>query len=77
MYLFTFDQNVKLKISHPRFLTVAKRETLDMEFPACVEKRSSVQSDMQGDPNKVSHNGFLFPEVSLVHSISSKNAFSY
>lgn len=59
-------KNVKLKISHPRFLTVAKRETLDMEFPACLEKRSSDRSDMQGDSNKVSHNGFLFPEGTLI-----------
>lgn len=53
-----------MKISHPRFLNVGKRESLNAKFPACLEKKTSQDSDIHSDSD-VSHTVFLFPEVSI------------
>lgn len=58
-------QNLKMKISHPRFLTVGNQE-LTMKFPDYLEKKMDVeQSSAHVSPNIASQNVFLFPEVSL------------
>ncbi|XP_050384005.1 uncharacterized protein LOC126800653 isoform X2 [Argentina anserina] len=58
-------KNLKMKISHPRFLNVGKQESLNSEFPACLEKKTSPHSDTRLDPN-VSHSLFLFPEDTTI-----------
>ncbi|KAL6133731.1 hypothetical protein ACLB2K_065965 [Fragaria x ananassa] len=58
-------KNLKMKISHPRFLNVGKRGSLNTEFPACLEKKSSQHSDIHSDPH-VSHSVFLFPEDTII-----------
>ncbi|XP_068308297.1 uncharacterized protein [Pyrus communis] len=59
-------KNLKMKISHPRFLNLGKRESLNLEFPACLEKKSSDQSAEHANLNDVSHALFLFPEDTII-----------
>lgn len=60
-----FLQNLKMKISHPRFLNAGKRESLDMDFPACLEKNTDYEwSCIQANSNDMSQSVFIFPEVS-------------
>lgn len=60
-----FWQNMKMKISHPRFLNVGNQEVLNMEFPACLEKKvNPAKGDAQGKSN-ASDTLFIFPEVSV------------
>lgn len=55
-------KNLKMKISHPRFLTVGNQE-LTMKFPDYLEKKMDVeQSSAHVSPNIASQNVFLFPE---------------
>ncbi|XP_050228133.1 uncharacterized protein LOC126677515 [Mercurialis annua] len=56
-------KNLKMKISHPRFLNIGDREDLNREIPDCLEKKSdSEQISALSDPKKASHGTFLFPE---------------
>ncbi|XAR64788.1 hypothetical protein NMG60_11008624 [Bertholletia excelsa] len=56
-------KNVKVKISHPRFLSIGNKEVMDMEFPACLEKKtSSAGTYPQSKSNYTSDSVFLFPE---------------
>lgn len=57
-----------MKINHPRFLNIGKRESLNIEFPACLEKTNSDHSGVPANPTDVSHSMFLFPEVSTILS---------
>lgn len=57
-----------MKISHPRFLNIGKRESLNTEFPACLEKTNSDHSGVPANHTDVSHSMFLFPEVSTILS---------
>jgi hypothetical protein len=50
-----------MKTSHPRFLNIGKQEDLDLEFPACLEKKTNVSPP--ANPKIASHGVFLFPEV--------------
>ncbi|ESW34971.1 hypothetical protein PHAVU_001G196200 [Phaseolus vulgaris] len=60
-------KNLKMKISHPRFLIIGKQETVMSEFPACLRKKTdSVQSDLHANPNITSNTVFLFPEGTSV-----------
>ncbi|KAM1735617.1 hypothetical protein ACFX15_013498 [Malus domestica] len=59
-------KNLKMNISHPRFLNLGKRESLNTEFPACLEKKSSDQSAEHANLNDVSHGLFLFPEDTII-----------
>ncbi|XP_068342385.1 uncharacterized protein [Pyrus communis] len=52
-------KNLKIKISHPRFLNLGKRESLNTEFPACLEKTNSDQSAEHANPNDISQALFL------------------
>lgn len=53
-------KNLKMKTSHPRFLNIGKQEDLDLEFPACLEKKTNVSPP--ANPKIASHGVFLFPE---------------
>ncbi|XP_012074301.1 trafficking protein particle complex subunit 8 isoform X2 [Jatropha curcas] len=56
-------KNLKMKISHPRFLNIGNHEDLNLELPDCLEKKTSIeQNGVPADSKKVSHGVFLFPE---------------
>ncbi|BFG38453.1 hypothetical protein CerSpe_247270 [Prunus speciosa] len=59
-------KNLKMKISHPRFLNIGKRESLNAEFPACLEKTNSDHSGVPANPTDASHSMFLFPEDTII-----------
>lgn len=70
-YLLHHWQNLKMKISHPRFLLPGRMKDMDMEFPACLQKQISpecgdVQSSIVEKANSLL---FSFPEVSKEHSM--------
>ncbi|PSS15857.1 Trafficking protein particle complex subunit like [Actinidia chinensis var. chinensis] len=58
-------KNMKMKISHPRFLIIGNQEVMDREFPACLEKKTN--SDAQAKTNYASDTVFQFPEDALIH----------
>nr|XP_043638144.1 trafficking protein particle complex subunit 8 [Erigeron canadensis] len=61
-------KNLKMKISHPRFLNIGNPEVLDVKFPACLEKdKSSVHKDADLDTTKQSESVFHFPEDTAIH----------
>ena len=63
-------QNLKMKISHPRFLTLGSPKALDSEFPACLRKENSEKhGDAAGCSEKRSF--FKFPEVCELFSGSA------
>ncbi|GLT94814.1 hypothetical protein SLE2022_125350 [Rubroshorea leprosula] len=56
-------QNLKVKISHPRFLDVGNQDELNIEFPACLEKKINVEKvGVHAKTNNMSQDVFLFPE---------------
>lgn len=58
-------QNLKMKISHPRFLNIGSHGNLKTEFPSCLEKKmASEQSGVHANSNNLSQTEFLFPKVS-------------
>ncbi|RDX88744.1 Trafficking protein particle complex subunit 8, partial [Mucuna pruriens] len=60
-------KNLKMKISHPRFLIIGKQENMKSEFPECLRKKTdSEQSDVHANPNIMSDTVFLFPEGTSV-----------
>ncbi|KAL6988129.1 hypothetical protein U1Q18_013876 [Sarracenia purpurea var. burkii] len=61
-------KNLKMKISHPRFLIIGSQEVMDLEFPACLQKKKiSTRSDAQPKTNYTSDAVFLFPEDTVIH----------
>lgn len=55
-------KNLKMKISHPRFLIIGNQENVKLEFPGCLTKKiDSVQSDAHASPNVMSETVFSFP----------------
>lgn len=64
-----FWQNMKMKISHPRYLIIGNQEVMDMEFPACLERKTkSAWSDEHAKTNYThDERVFIFPEVSAEH----------
>ncbi|XP_059646575.1 uncharacterized protein LOC132293217 [Cornus florida] len=64
----TSVKNIKLKISHPRYLNIGKKEVMNMEFPACLEKRAnSAESEAQASTCKTLDSVYLFPEDTSIH----------
>ncbi|XWS66568.1 hypothetical protein CRYUN_Cryun05aG0210700 [Craigia yunnanensis] len=56
-------KNLKMKISNPRFLNAGNQKELNVEFPACLEKKMNVeQSGGHANVNKMLQNVFHFPE---------------
>lgn len=59
-------QNIKMKISHPRYLIPGNMEDLEMDFPECLEKQKS--SGSKETPANVmlkfKNLLFSFPDVS-------------
>lgn len=63
---FGFWQNLKMKISHPRFLNIGNQENIKSKFPACLLKKTdSVSSGANVHSFNTSDTVFLFPEVSI------------
>lgn len=58
-------QKLKMKVSPPRSLQIGHKEDLDIQFPACLERKNSRQSSLTSRTDKVSDAIFLFPEVSV------------
>ncbi|XP_004494255.1 uncharacterized protein [Cicer arietinum] len=55
-------KNLKMKISHPRFLIIGSQENAKLEFPGCLTKNiDSVQSVTHANPNIMSDTVFSFP----------------
>lgn len=73
MWFVNLWQNLKMKISRPRFLSIGNREDLNLEIPDCLEKKMNFErNDVPADSKKVTHGVFLFPEVCVeVHVLLS------
>ncbi|MED6136368.1 hypothetical protein PIB30_055534 [Stylosanthes scabra] len=66
-------KNLKMKISHPRFLTIGNPEHINSDFPACLTKKvDSVSDDAQANPGIMPDTVFMFPEDT---SIQGENPF--
>lgn len=65
-------QNIKMKISHPRFVIPGDSSDLDLEFPRCLRKH--VQSDSntvpEGTKENVKGSLFPFPQVRWFKALS-------
>ncbi|CAJ1882515.1 unnamed protein product [Sphenostylis stenocarpa] len=60
-------KNLKMKISHPRFVIIGKQEYMNSDFPGCLRKKTdSLQSDKDANSNIMSDTVFLFPEGTSV-----------
>lgn len=55
-------KKLKMKVSPPRSLQIGHKEDLDIQFPACLERKNSRQSSLTSRTDKVSDAIFLFPE---------------
>ncbi|CAL1372237.1 unnamed protein product [Linum trigynum] len=56
-------KNLKMKISHPRFLSIGNKEVPHVDFRACLEKQSdNKQGGTRANLKKASQGVFLFPE---------------
>lgn len=63
-------QNLKMKISHPRFLSIGKRDQLNEEFPTCLEKKTNASESGALDSfSQLPQAVFLFPEVRVKVSL--------
>ncbi|KAK9072718.1 hypothetical protein SSX86_009153 [Deinandra increscens subsp. villosa] len=61
-------KNLKMKISHPRFLNIGNPEALDVNFPSCLEKKEScAHKDADLDATKLSETVFHFPKDTIIH----------
>jgi hypothetical protein len=60
-------KNMKMKISHPRFLNVGNRAVMDMEFPSCLERTENSGQSQIEPTNKASDSVFLFPDDTVIH----------
>ncbi|KAI5425327.1 uncharacterized protein LOC127125569 [Lathyrus oleraceus] len=55
-------KNLKMKISHPRFLIIGNQENVKLEFPGCLTKKTdSERSSAHTNPNIMSETIFSFP----------------
>ncbi|KAL0374801.1 UNVERIFIED_CONTAM: hypothetical protein Sradi_3395800 [Sesamum radiatum] len=62
-------QNLKMKISHPRYLIMADQEVMNSEFPTCLRKQeSSSESCTQVDAAQAASSLFVFPETMAISS---------
>ncbi|WMV06938.1 hypothetical protein MTR67_000323 [Solanum verrucosum] len=55
-------KKLKMKVNPPRFLQIGHKEDLEVQFPACLERKSSRQSSLRSKADKVSDGIFPFPE---------------
>ncbi|GLT90145.1 hypothetical protein SLE2022_080910 [Rubroshorea leprosula] len=60
-------QNLKMKISHPRFLVIGNQEELNIKFPTFLEKTINVETNGGlAKSNTISQGVFSFPEDIMV-----------
>ncbi|PIN03140.1 Protein with predicted involvement in meiosis (GSG1) [Handroanthus impetiginosus] len=60
-------KNLKMRISHPRFLNIADKEVMNLEFPNCLRKQTnSSPSGMQVDSAKARNSIFVFPKTTSI-----------
>ncbi|KAG5628655.1 hypothetical protein H5410_000372 [Solanum commersonii] len=55
-------KKLKMKVNPPMFLQIGHKEDLEVQFPACLERKSSRQSSLRSKTDKVSDGIFPFPE---------------
>ncbi|XP_076953793.1 uncharacterized protein LOC143627976 [Bidens hawaiensis] len=61
-------KNLKMKISHPRFLNIGNPEVTDVDFPSCLEKKESrAHKDADLDATRQSETVFHFPNDTIIH----------
>ncbi|KAL5545696.1 hypothetical protein UlMin_005383 [Ulmus minor] len=59
-------KNLKMKFSHPRFLSIGSQESLNVDFPACLEKRMNTEQVRPSNASNMSQPVFAFPEDTIV-----------
>ncbi|CAN4113940.1 unnamed protein product [Withania somnifera] len=59
-------KKLKMVVSPPRFLQIGHKEDLEVQFPACLERKSSRQSSLRSKTDKLSDDIFLFPEDTTI-----------
>lgn len=68
-------KNLKMKVSHPQFLTIGSQEVMKIEFPGCLEKtENATPGYLPLKTNKASDNVFLFSEDTV---ISGESRFTW
>ncbi|XP_048126921.1 trafficking protein particle complex subunit 8 [Rhodamnia argentea] len=66
-------KNLKMKISHPRYLNIGNQRNLNMDYPACLEKKTNSAEKTILEPHTINapRNVFLFPEDTVVQGDTS------
>ncbi|XP_051131915.1 uncharacterized protein LOC127251976 isoform X2 [Andrographis paniculata] len=60
-------KNLKMRISHPRFLNVADEDVMNSEFPSCLRKQENLsETCTQVDVAKAANSIFVFPETRAI-----------
>ncbi|KAL3839351.1 hypothetical protein ACJIZ3_023942 [Penstemon smallii] len=60
-------KNLKMRVSHPRFINIADQEAMDLEFPNCLKKHAnSSESYNHVDCAKAPNSVFVFPETTSI-----------
>ncbi|KAG8376802.1 hypothetical protein BUALT_Bualt09G0101800 [Buddleja alternifolia] len=60
-------KNLKMRVSHPRFLNLADQEVMDSEFPTCLRKQAnSSKSCTEVDVARAANSIFMFPETTTI-----------
>ncbi|KAI3823375.1 hypothetical protein L1987_04810 [Smallanthus sonchifolius] len=60
-------KNLKMKISHPRFLNIGNPEVLDVNFPSCLEKKQPCDKGADFEATKQSETIFRFPKDTIIN----------
>ncbi|KAF7851940.1 hypothetical protein BT93_L1651 [Corymbia citriodora subsp. variegata] len=65
-------KNLKMKISHPRFLNIGNQRNWNMDYPACLEKKTNgVEQTLLEQTSNLLQKVFLFPEETIVQGDTS------
>ncbi|XP_075101206.1 uncharacterized protein LOC107825691 isoform X2 [Nicotiana tabacum] len=59
-------KKLKMKVSPPRFLQIGHKKDLEVQFPACLERKNSRHSSLRSKTDKVTDGIFLFPEDTAI-----------
>lgn len=62
-------KNLKMKINYPRFLSIGNKEVEDVDFPACLEKKTgSLGHDKGAEETNITTDAvFTFPQDAVIH----------
>ncbi|TYK25328.1 trafficking protein particle complex subunit 8 [Cucumis melo var. makuwa] len=59
-------KNLKMKISQSRFLKIGNQESMNKDFPACLEKPNNREQGVHPIPSTTPNDTFLFPQDTLI-----------